>query len=404
MPFLMEPRFRRLFNEQFTPALYDWYRDELARRLDCPFEFRLAETPLFLSDDFKQRAVDGANAIIAQLSDPALIEQMKAAIPERWNTPGMDALPNLAQVDFAVVRAADGSLVPKLIELQGFPSLTSLQIVQRDVWKDTLAKMDGLDVAWSCWYSGYDREAFIDLARRTIVGANDPAEVILMDIDPPRQKTYPDFAATKMLFDVDAVDPTTLVKRGKSLFRANGTPVRRIYNRVVFDELISKGIELPFDYREELDVQWAPHPNWYWVWSKYSLPFLEHETVPKATFVSDLDRVPDDLSRYVLKPLFSFAGGGVNVDPTRADIDAIPATERHAWCLQEKIEYEPALQAADGGGVKMEIRMMFLRPDDEAKPILAQNLVRLSRGKMLGVDFNKQFTWVGSSVGLSLSS
>jgi len=400
----MDPRFRRLFNEQFTPAIYDWYREELERRLDCTFEFRLAESPLFLSDDFKQRAVDGANAIIEQLSDPALIERMKAAIPERWNTPGMDALPNLAQVDFAVVRAADGTLVPKLIELQGFPSLTSLQIVQRDVWKDALARMDGLDLAWSCWYSGYDREAFVDLARRTIVGMHDPAEVILMDIDPPRQKTYPDFAATKMLFDVDAVDPTTLVNRGKSLFRANGTPVRRIYNRVVFDELISKGIELPFDYREELDVEWAPHPNWYWVWSKYSLPFLRHESVPRATFVSELERVPDDLSRYVLKPLFSFAGGGVNVDPTRADIDAIPASDRHAWCLQEKIEYEPALQAADGGGVKIEIRMMFLRPDDELKPILAQNLVRLSRGKMLGVDFNKQFTWVGSSVALSLSS
>lgn len=399
----MDQRFRQLFNAQFTPAVYDRYVRDLSTRLNTTFSFRLAETPLFLPDDFKQKAVEGATAIIEQLSDPALIEQMKAAIPERWNTPGMDALPNLAQVDFAVVRE-NGVLVPKLIELQGFPSLTSLQVIQRDAWRDTLATLDGLDLAWSCWYSGYDREAFLDLARRTIVGLHDPAEVILMDIDPPNQKTFPDFAATKLLFDVDAIDPTTLVRRGRKLFRADGTPVRRIYNRVVFDELIQKGIELPFDYREELDVEWAPHPNWYWVWSKYSLPFLRHESVPKATFVSDLERVPDDLSRYVLKPLFSFAGGGVNVEPTRADVDAIPAADRHAWCLQEKIEYEPALIAADGGGVKVEIRLMFLRPDDESKPILAQNLVRLSRGKMLGVDFNKDFTWVGSSVGLSTDS
>jgi hypothetical protein len=400
----MDRHFRRLFNEQFTQALYDRYRADLSNRLGCPFEFRLAESPLFLSDDFKERAVDSANAIMAQLCEPALIERMKAAIPERWNTPGMDALPNLAQVDFAVVRDASGALVPKLIELQGFPSLTSLQVIQRDAWKDALATLDGLDVAWSCWYSGYDREAFLDLARRTIVGMEDPAEVILMDIDPPRQKTWPDFAATKLLFGVDPVDPQSLRKRGKQLFRENGTPVRRIYNRVVFDELIAKGIELPFDYREELDVEWAPHPNWYWVWSKYSLPFLRHESVPRGTFLSELDRTPEDLSRYVLKPLFSFAGGGVNVDPTPADLDAIPEKDRHAWCIQEKIEYEPALEAVDGGGVKIEIRMMFLRPDDEPRPILAQNLVRLSRGKMLGVDFNKQFTWVGSSVGLSLSS
>lgn len=397
----MDQRFRSLFNEQFTPELYAWYQRELAHRLDANFEFRLAESPVFLTDDFKQRAVDAANAIIEQLSDPATIARMKAAIPAQWDTPGMDGLPSFSQVDFAVVNE-NGTLVPKLIELQGFPSLTALQVIQRDVWKDTLAQMDGLDVAWSCWFSGYDRESFLDLARRTIVGMQDPAEVILMDIDPPRQKTYPDFAATKLLFGVDAVDPTTLVKRGKQLFRADGTPVRRIYNRVVFDELISKGITLPFDYREELDVEWTPHPNWYWVWSKYSLPFLKHESVPKATFVSELDSIPNDLSRYVLKPLFSFAGGGVNVDPTRVDVEAIPADERHAWCLQEKIEYEPALHAADGGGVKIEMRMMFLRPDDEPKPILAQNLIRLSRGKMLGVDFNKQFTWVGSSVGLSL--
>ncbi len=394
----MDPRYRPLFNSQFTPEIYDSYTRELSRRLDCTFEFRLAETPVFLSDDFKRRAVEGATAILEQLSDRTLIERMKAAIPNRWNTPGMDALPNFAQVDFAVVRE-NGTLVPKLIELQGFPSLTSFQIVQCDAWKEALAKMNGLDHDWSCWFSGYDRAGFLELARRTIAGNHDPAEVILMDLDPPRQKTYPDFAATKLLFGVDAVDPTALTKRGKQLFRGE-TRVKRIYNRVVFDELISKGAELPFDYREELDVEWAPHPNWYWVWSKYSLPFLQHETVPRATFVSDLETIPDDLSRYVLKPLFSFAGGGVNVEPTRADVDAIPERDRHAWCLQEKIEYEPALEAADGGGVKIEIRLMFLRPDDESKPVLAQNLIRLSRGKMLGVDFNKQFTWVGSTVGL----
>jgi hypothetical protein len=399
----MDPRYRSLFNAQFTPDIYEWYTRELSRRLNASFEFRLAESPVFLPDDFKQRAVDSATAIVEQLSSPALIERMKAAIPERWNTPGMDHLPSFSQVDFAVVRDSSGQLVPKLIELQGFPSLTGLQVIQRDVWKDALAKMEGLDLAWSCWFSGYDRESFVDLARRTIVGTHDPAEVILMDLDPRQQKTYTDFAASKILFGVDAVDPAKLTKRGNQLYRGN-TRVRRIYNRVVFDELINKGIELPFDYREELDVEWAPHPNWYWVWSKYSLPFLRHDSVPRATFVSELERIPEDLSRYVLKPLFSFAGGGVNVEPTRADIDAIPDADRHAWCLQEKIEYEPALLAVDGGGVKIEIRLMFLRPDDEAKPVLAQNLIRLSRGKMLGVDFNKQFTWVGSSVGLSLTS
>ena len=399
----MDPTYRRFFNAQITPERYDGYQRELSRRLGCQFEFRLAETPLFLPDDFKARIVRAAQTILGQLSEPSRIAEMKRAVPAKWDTPGMDRLPNFSQVDFAVVRE-NGVLVPKLIELQGFPSLTALQVVQRDVWRDTMRSMEGLDREWSCWFSGFDRATFVDLARRTIVGEHDPREVILLDIDPPRQKTYPDFAATKQLFGVDAVDPRQLTLRGNQLFR-DGTRIRRIYNRVVFDELAKKRIDLPFDYRQELDVEWSPHPNWYWVWSKASLPFLEDQSVPKATLVSQLDGVPERFAeRYVLKPLFSFAGGGVNVDPTPADLEAIPPAERDGWCVQEKIDYEPALQAADGGGVKIEIRMMFLRPDDEPKPILAQNLVRLSRGKMLGVDFNKQFTWVGSSVALSSSS
>jgi hypothetical protein len=409
----MDPHFRALFNRQLTDELYRRYQQELERRLSCRFDFRLAETPLFIPDDFKRKLVEAAHAILRQLSEPSRLAQMKRAIPARWDTPGMDAIPNFTQIDFAVVRGAGGELEPKLIELQGFPSLTAMQLVQRDVWRETMAGMEGLDFDWSCWYSGLHRNGFLDLARRTIVGSHDPAEVILMDLDPPRQKTYPDFAATKLLFGVDPVDPTSLSRRGRQLFRRspNGGEirVRRIYNRVVFDELMKKGTALPFDFREELDVEWAPHPNWYWVWSKYSLPFLDHPAVPRARFVSqfvsEAGSLPDDLAaRYVLKPLFSFAGGGVNVDPTPADVAAIPESDRGSWCLQEKIEYEPALQAPDGGGVKVEIRMMFLRPHDSATPVLAQNLVRLSRGKMLGVDFNKQFTWVGSSVGLSTSS
>jgi hypothetical protein len=393
----MDPQYRELFNRQFTQERYAWMQRELSRRLECEFEFRLAETPLFLPADFRERIVAAAKAILGQLSDPARIAAMKRAIPARWDTPGMDALPNFTQIDFAVVRDGD-AYVPKLIELQGFPSLTAFQAVQRDVWRDAMRKMDGLDRPWSCWFSGLDRDQFLRLARRTIVGEHDPQEVVLMDIEPRAQKTYPDFAATKLLFGVDAVDPRELTRRGNQLFRRDGTRVRRIYNRVVFDELLKKDIEIPFDYRDALDVEWAPHPNWYWVWSKYSLPFLDHPSVPRATFVSEVEGVPEDFARrYVLKPLFSFAGGGVNVEPTAADLDAIPENERSSWCIQEKIEYAPALQAPDGG-VKVEIRMMFLRPDDEAQPLLCQNLVRLSRGKMLGVDFNKQFTWVGSSV------
>jgi hypothetical protein len=400
----MHPEYRRAFNAAFTPALAEGYADDLVRRAGRTAGFRLAETPVFLTPELDVALAKTAREIVAQLSAPDLLARLRREIPERWATPGMDALPSLTQVDLAVVRH-EGRLVPRLIELQGFPSLSAFEVLQADAWSAALAQVPGLPkAAWSPYFSGLGRAGCVDLLRRTILGAEDPAEVVLLDLEPDRQKTAIDFGATRALLGVDSVDPRDLVKEGRKLFRTVGgrrVPVKRIYNRIVFDELIQTGAALPFDYREELDVRWVPHPNWYWTWSKASLPFLDHEAVPKATVVSEFGPVPDDLAaRYVLKPLFSFAGGGVNVDPTPADVARIPEKERAQWVLMEKIAYDPCLTAVDGGGVKVEVRMMFFRPDGDAVPTLALNLCRLSRGKMLGVDFNKDFTWVGSSVAL----
>lgn len=401
----MHPGFRRAFNAAFTDDLYRRQAETLATRAGAAAGFRLAETPVFLTKDLENQLVTTAKELVAELSDPGHMAAMKAHIPPEWNAPGMEALPEVAQVDLAVVEDASGRLVPRLIELQGFPSLSAFEVLQSDVWGECLKGIPGLpETAWSPYFSGLSREGFLDLFRRTIVGRHDPERVVLLDLHPGKQKTYVDFAATKKLLGVDAVDPRDLVKEGRRLFRVSDgkrVPVERIYNRVVFDELIKENAALPFDYRDPLDVTWVPHPNWYWAWSKASIPLLSHPAIPKATVLSALATIPADVKeRYVLKPLFSFAGGGVNVEPTRADVERIPASERDAWCLQEKISYAPCVAAADGGGVKVEVRMMFYRPEGESRLTLGLNLCRLSRGKMLGVDFNKDFTWVGSSVAI----
>ncbi len=364
----------------------------------------MAETPVFLPGDFRLKCETAAREIMAQLSEPARIERMRAALPERWTFANETPLPSFAAIDFAAVRGPEGTFVPKVIELQGFPSLFAFEVMQRDAWTQVLDEIgDGGD--WTCWFGGRNREAYLALARRTIVGDCDPRHVVLVDIDPAHQKTVCDFTATKKLFGVDAIDPRALIVRGRKLWRTDDAgreiPVERIYNRTILDELEHRGLQLPFDPREELDVQWAPHPNWFFIWSKSSLPFLEHPAVPRTRLLADIDALPDDLSTgYVLKPLFSFAGSGVNLVPTRDDIAAIPAGARNAWCLQEKVEYGPAISAPDGAHVKLELRMMFVRPDDAPQLELAINLCRLSRGAMLSVDFNRGMTWVGSTVGL----
>ncbi|NUP11699.1 MAG: hypothetical protein HOW73_37105 [Polyangiaceae bacterium] len=402
----MDPRFRSAFNRSYDEGFYGEFLRTFEARVGCAIPYRVAETPFFIPPALRDRLATHAREIADQVLEPSVVDKMKAAIPKELDVPRVDPLPNCIQVDFAVVQNEDGSLDGRVVELQAFPSLYALMVLKLDAVSEVMAKrMPGLERDWSIFFGGIDRASFVEKLKRAIVADEDPEEVVLLDLKPEQQKTYPDFVATKILVGIDAICPTELTKHGDRLFRKkNGKeiPVRRIYNRVVFDELQKASLELPFRYTEDLDVSWCSHPNWYWIVSKYSLPYIRHVAVPRARTLEELGGDwPEDLSRYVLKPLFSFAGGGVMVDVERADVDAIPRDQRAAWLLQEKITYHPGIPMADGSSnVKAEVRMMFLRAPDQERPELTMNLVRLSRGKMLGVDQNKNLTWVGGSIGI----
>ena len=226
-------------------------------------------------------------------------------------------------------------------------------------------------------------------------------EVVLLDLDVADQKTYPDFAAIQYWFGVDPIAPEDILRDGRQLYRMRDgvrTPIRRIYQRIVFDEWFKKRTALPFSWDEDLDVEFAPHPEWFFLWSKPALLHLDHPCVPKTQIVSEMTEIPADLENYVLKPLHSFAGAGVNVEPTAEDVAAVDDPTN--WILQEKVAYSPSLKMPDGEGVKLELRLMFLRREHEEKLELFVNLVRLSRGKMIGVDHNKDLPWTGASVGI----
>lgn len=409
----MDDRLRRLFNAAYAPGVAEALRRAMSAACETPeFPFRLAETPVLFSRELRDLSLRTAREIVEEMGDPATIARCAERIPERYCAPATDRLPHMAIVDLAIVRGAEGALAPRLIECQGFPSLYAMQVVMADAWGEILSRMPGMPRAWSVYGEGpggepLDRASYLDLLRRTIVADCDPEEVVLVDIDPASQKTRPDFVAARRLLGVREVCATRLVRRGDRLYAprspdgAGGlAPVRRLYHRVVFDELAAKGLALPFDYRERLDLAWVPHPNWYWIWSKATIPFLDHPAVPEAHVLSEVERLPDDLSRFVLKPLFSFAGRGVVVDVDRAAIDAIPEAERRDWLLMEKVDYAPDLVAPEGARVKVELRILCLRPDGETALAPAVNLCRLSRGKMHGVDHNKGLDWVGSSIAI----
>lgn len=391
----MHPNLRSAFNANFRLERYLALSEAANHTYQWPTDFRISETPLFLTPEFTREIAGAARALVAQLQTPEFARHAADAIPAGLSVPGETAHPVFIQVDFAICTTPDGKLTPRLIELQGFPSLYAFQLFLGGLYR----KHYDLDSSLRSYFGGLDDAGYIDALRQAIVGPCAAENVVLLEIKPEEQKTRIDFAVTEALLGVRPVCLTQVKKRGKQLFyERDGREVRieRIYNRVIFDELQRKPLDFGFSFMDDLEVSWVGHPNWYFRISKHSLPFLQTEHTSPAWFA---DQFPagEDLADYVLKPLYSFAGLGVDMEPTAEKLAALD--DPHGFILQKKVAYDPFLPTVEDQLSKAEMRMMFLWPDG-GQPQLVNNLVRMSQGKMMGVDFNKNKTWVGASVAL----
>jgi hypothetical protein len=393
----MIPALRQQFNANFTPEKYRAFLKLMEERCGTPVKFQLSETPCFFPKPLLDQMSQFGKELIQQLGG---LEYRKAsfdAIPPDFNVPREAPHPMFIQVDFGLVRDAAGDLQPKLVELQGFPSLYAYQAMLSQAYMEVFE----LDENLKYLLGGLDWEGYKKLLRRAIVGEHDPQNVILMEVDPMQQKTLPDFLLTEKLLGIATVSIADIEKGGHELFYESGgkrTPIRRIYNRAIVDELVRKKLKFAFNFTDDLEVEWAGHPNWYFRMSKFSLPFLHHPCVPKTSFLDRVERIPDDLENYVIKPLFSFAGLGVILNPTKEDLANIPKEKRSQYILQERMQFEPVIETPMGV-TKAEIRIMYIWLD-ELLPVMT--IIRMGRGLMMGVDHNKNMEWVGSSAGLYL--
>ena len=394
----MIPFLRKQFNDGFTPEKYQAFLRRIDEACGTHVQFRLSETPCFFPKELIDRmARDGAELVRQLVENPAYRAKSDEAVPAEFKVPNEPNHPMFVQVDFGLVRDAAGELQPKLVELQAFPSLYAYQGPLAEAYIDVFA----LDSRLKYFLSGLEPSSYRELLRRAIVGGHDPENVILMEIDPAHQKTLPDFLLTEKMLGVRTVDIVDIRKEGSHLYYERGgkrIPIRRIYNRAIVDELERKHVKLAFDWRDDLDVEWAGHPNWYFRISKFSIPYLQHASVPKTWFLDRLTEIPRDLENYALKPLYSFAGLGVVIAPTKEDIAAIPAEKRPYYILQERMHFEPVI-ATPFGGTKAEVRVMYVWLD-KLTPVLT--IIRMGRGLMMGVDHNKNMEWVGASAGLYL--
>jgi hypothetical protein len=410
----MIPEIRKIFNSKFSDTAYKNYLNEINSIFEYPADFRISETPVFLTEDLTSKLIEACNDISDQLLSPEYKKHSRHAIPDGWNIPGESDHPEFLQIDFGITKSDNGIYVPKLIELQAFPTIYGYQYYQNKI----IRKHFDISKTFTPFFNQYNDESYITSLKQIILNGHSPENVILMDIRPEIQKTRIDFSATKKLAGIESVCISKVYSKDNKLFYLNNNkeiPIERIYNRVIFDELNKSDIKPGFNIKEEYDVEWTGHPNWFYKISKYSLPFLKSKYAPKAYFLNEIYKDNQDsssipgvsdsssegkflinLKNYVLKPLFSFAGSGVDIDPTQEKLIAIK--DKQNYILQEKIEYSPVIETPDGNS-KFEIRMMYLWKD---KPVLVNNLVRMSKGKMMGVDYNKNKTWVGSSLALHL--
>ncbi len=392
----MDPELRGRFNADFSDEKYERLTQCVNRTERWPADFRISETPIFLTPAFTQEVVDAANGILAKVRSPEFAVHASAAIPEGLTVPNEPAHPHFLVVDFGICCEGD-RLVPRLIELQAFPSLFGFQWLLLKCMRDAYP---AIPRSWTSSFGGIKDDDYLELLRRTIVASSAVENVVLLEIEPEKQKTRVDFAATESMLGIRPVCLTAVSKRGRQLFyERDGHEVRieRIYDRVIFDELLRRpDLRLRFNFQGDLDVTWVPHPNWYFRISKHSLPFLKTPHTAPAFFADDFP-ASENPADYVLKPLFSFAGLGVDMEPTREKVAALEKPRE--WILQKKVEYAEFVPTPTGARSKAEIRMMYIWPEG-GEPVLANNLVRMSQGKMMGVNFNKEKTWVGSSIAL----
>jgi hypothetical protein len=387
---------RKNFNKDFTKEKYHSFLTDLDKKHPGAIEFRVAETPIFISKEFTKKVIEACESIVDLIVDPDFKKLTAAAIPKGEIVPNENDHTHFIAFDFGICENENGQLEPQLIEMQGFPTLFGFQIYYPEILKKHFHIPQNFDN----YLNRYNKESYIQLLKDIIVGTHELENVILLEINPHQQKTRIDFYCTQDYLGIPIVSLTDLIQEGKDLFYENNgkrIQVKRIYNRVIFDELLQQKEKLGkiVDLTQDLDVEWVPHPNWFFRISKFTLPFIKHPYVPETFFLNEVKQLPGDLENFVLKPLFSFAGQGVIIDLTKDDIDNVKYPEN--WILQRKVKYANVIETPNVPA-KAEIRIFYFWKDGWQRPVAVNNLARLSKGKMIGVRYNTDKDWVGGSV------
>src|SRR3990170_77263 len=239
----MVPALRKEFNANFTKEKYNAFLEELHAVHPGAIEFRVAETPVFVPKDFTKKMLDACESIVDIIIDPRFKELTKNAIPKNLQVPGENDHSHFIAFDFGVCINEAGEYEPQLIEMQGFPTLFAYEVVIDDIFHKHFAIPD----SYSAYLGNHNKETYINHFKEIVLGDHQPENVILLEIFPHQQKTKIDFYCTQDYTGIKPVCITELIKEGKKLFYLNDekkTEIKRIYNRVIFDDLFQQTPEV----------------------------------------------------------------------------------------------------------------------------------------------------------------
>jgi hypothetical protein len=182
----MIPALREAFNRNFLPETYQRLLRNLEVTAGTPIAFRVSETPCFLPKALlEQMAEYGRDLVLQLVNNPEYHRASEVTVPPQYNVANESPRPMFLQVDFGLVRNADGELEPKLVELQAFPSLYGYQPVLAKQYIESYR----LPAELGIYLGGYDHDRYLQLLRKLIVAGHDPEHVILLEIHPEKQKT-----------------------------------------------------------------------------------------------------------------------------------------------------------------------------------------------------------------------
>jgi hypothetical protein len=388
---------REQYNANFRAETYQQFLDHIAQKYNHRPPFRIAETPVFIPNKLRDQLIEACEEITDVLVRPDFKEKSQGAVLAGQMVPNETDHTTFLQMDFGICVDEHGNYSPQLIEVQGFPSLYFFQ----DFVAQTYRKFFDIPDNLTYLFNGFTSESYINMLSRLILNGHKPENVILLEVEPDKQVTQIDFIVAKEKIGIPTLCVQDLKVSGKDVYYINEAgkkvPVHRIFNRVIFDELIRRDdLNREFFFTEEHNVEWAGHPHWFFRISKHTLPLLKSQYVPDSYFLNEIDQIPGNIRDYVLKPLYSFAGTGVIINLNQHDIDAIKDPEN--YILQKKVNYAPVVPTPNVPA-KCEIRMLMLWEPGAERPVIVNNLARLSKGEMVGVRYNKDKDWVGGSVG-----